>query len=538
MSNTKLIAGIDLGTSTTVVAYWKGIAVEVIPDPNNAQQTYTESVIQYFATGDPPVVGDAALNELPNSPDWVVLEAKRAMDTEQRFPRASGQYQAHEVLAEVLYYRLANLAPRAASMGADVIAAMISVPADYPDLAMKRTEEAWKIVEARLAQNPEFSRFTFEFHGLVAEPLAAAICHSTEHAGLLSGKPFLVLDLGGGTFDVTAYQTNIQQQNQCLSVNVLATDGEQRLGGSDWDQVLEDLWLEEAGRQLGHAVALPDLEPYEPYELKLECKRIRQNLAVNVSQVFKATAKGRSIRLTVTRQLFEQRSTALLAKLNQCIDRVLGHLKSNHHLDEQAFNVLLVGGASKMQMIQQAVQKRFPPAQVLPHYAPQDAVARGACIYCAIRNGISFPVEGLRHIRNINVVDILTRSYGIVGYNREGKFGMRVVLPRNTICDGSEYEYKDAALRETRDTTVRLGFAAIDRAEAQGDFVELDPEDPRTIIKEVQLAIPAGQQAVKGQEVHLYLRPSENGILRGRAQLMARDDPTQPVCDVPISFQL
>ena len=246
----KIYLGIDLGTTTTLVAYLRDDRVTMLSDPENPEQHHTPSAVLLKADGTAEAVGEIARNQLA-TPDGgrVVIEPKREIGTEKRFPSANPRLLAHQVLAEILYYRLVALPPYAATFAADTVRLMVAVPAYYGDLERKRTMEAFDLARDRLSRTPAHSKLTYELAGLVDEPLAAAICHSAESQGLFEGTPFIVLDLGGGTFDVTAYQTSLA--NHVLSVNVLAKDGEQQLGGADWDEVLVEMWVQHVAGQTG-----------------------------------------------------------------------------------------------------------------------------------------------------------------------------------------------------------------------------------------------------------------------------------------------
>ena len=195
-------------------------------------------------------------------------------------------------------------------------------------------------------------------------------------------------------------------------------------------------------------------------------------------------------------------------------------------------SVLLVGGATHMRTVQNEVRSLFGPSQVMLTPDPQQVVARGACYYCAIRDGVRFPVASLKQIHDIRVRDILTRSYGVLGRNPAGQFGLSVVLPRNTLCDGTEFMYDRVALRSDHTQVVPIEFAAVPDWYAVHTFVPLPEGDPNRVVQPVELRIPSGVSAVSGQRLRLFLRPEDNGVIRGRAELMDRKDATKAVSQV------
>jgi molecular chaperone DnaK (HSP70) len=527
----KLLTGIDLGTTTTLVAYLRENNVVVVPDPETAQN-HTESAVLLGADGLAQAVGEIARNQL-STPDgeWVVIEPKRAIGTEQRFPAAHPRLLAHQVMSEILYYRLIDLARYAATFAAQTLAVLIAVPAYYGDLERKRTVEAFDLARHRLRCAVGSAKLECELAGLVDEPLAAAICHSAESQGLFEGSPFIVLDLGGGTFDVTAYQTALN--NHVLSVNVLAKDGEQRLGGADWDEVLVEIWLDHVARQTG---TRPSLPPERYYELKLECESKRRALGRLPKTTIRGSVGQQNSQVLVTRDDFEARSADLLRRLRECIERVMGSVRATRGLDSSAFNVLLVGGATHMPMVQAEIRRLFNASQVMQTPDPQQVVARGAGYYCAIRNGFRFPVPALRQIHDIAVRDILTRSYGILGRHPDGRYGLSVVLSRNTVCDGTEYMFDQVALSKDLDHVVPLAFGAVPEWHAAHQFVPLPENDPKRVVQRVELQIPAGVRAMAQQRLRVFLRPGENGVISGRAELMDQKDGSKRVSDVTFTW--
>ena len=532
--NRKYIVGIDLGTSTTVVSCLNDTVPEPRPDPFRASDQFTPSAV-LIRDGN-VVVGTAALNERAADPDHVVVEAKRHIASPKRFPAADPQLLAHEVMAEVLYYRLKDLPQHAAAVPANTISVMISVPAYYGDLERKRTLDAWEIAHARLKADPANKEYSFECLGLVDEPLAAAVCQCYEEAGVLNDKPFLVLDLGGGTFDLTAYQTELRADIGRLFVKVLAKDGEQQLGGIDWDRVLADMWASQAKttlKKLEESIANDESAQEEFYRLMKDCEEVRIQLSNLDRTRIIASHHEKRIKLDVKRDEFEEKCHDLMKRLEDCIDRVVERVKEETRLDESAFQVLLVGGATHMPMIQKIIRARFNAVQVRQHRSPQLAVSRGTSLYCGIRNGVRFANQTLRNVQDIEVCDLLTRSYGLLGV-KKGTYGLSVVIPRNSLCNGSEFEFRDARVSERRTDVIEIPFGAVPEVHEYGDFVPMKENDSGRSDQLVEMRIRNGIVVERGQPLRIFLSPQPNGTIEGRAELLDFND--QKIDDVKFSL--
>lgn len=520
------IVGIDLGTTTTVLSVLNGQEVTIRPDPLE-QGNFTPSVVYYPANGD-PVFGETARRVQRAYPDLVVEDAKRSISSEEKFPSGAPNRYAHEVLADILYYRLRDLPGIAATAAQSCIRAVVSVPAYYGDLERKRTREAWDLAVGKIKADGNSGQVQFEFDGLLDEPLAAAIWSSYESADLLTGAPLLVFDLGGGTFDVTIYSASLAEDTGILSVHVFAKDGEQQLGGVDWDRVLAGMWCDHAG------VEFEKLSVGEQFELLNKCQDVRVNLGQIPNDVIRQPLNDRSIAFEVTRAAFEERSQHLLKRIAGNLDRAVNRVKAKYELDQSAYRILMVGGATRMPMIRQFVESRFDSTLITYHPSPQEAVSRGACLYAAICNREPIRKQSLQQISSIRVFDIVTRSYGIIGKTRDGKRVMKVVIPRNSFCDGRRYEYQEAQVAEDGKRVQRLTFGAVPNSAQEGDTIEIGPDSPVVIEQHFELRIPAGRTTTASQLIYVTLSPQANGLIEGSASLRDPDDPEREVCQIAV----
>jgi hypothetical protein len=226
-----------------------------------------------------------------------------------------------------------------------------------------------------------------------------------------------------------------------------------------------------------------------------------------------------------------------MARFRACVERVLDQVRQTHGLDPAAFNVLLVGGGTHMPAVQAEARRLFDPARVTQSRDPQQLVARGACYFCAIRNGVRFPVPALNQITRITVRDILTRTYGILGRRpSDNRLGLTVVLPRNTVCDGADYVCEEVAVREASDRPVRLDLVAVPQSHPVRTFVEVPEVDPTRSVQHVELCLPKGARVVAGQRLRVFLNPGENGVISGRADLLSQGQKPEPVPGCNVTF--
>ena len=139
----RMYVGVDLGTSTTLVAYLRDGKVALEPDPQNPESSFTPSVVLLAPDGKAEAVGEVACNQLVTDGPRIVLEPKRHIGTDKKFPEGSPHVFAWEVLAEILYYRLEPFGALAPTLAADTVSVMVAVPAYYGDVERKRTVEAF-----------------------------------------------------------------------------------------------------------------------------------------------------------------------------------------------------------------------------------------------------------------------------------------------------------------------------------------------------------------------------------------------------------
>jgi molecular chaperone DnaK (HSP70) len=350
------IFGIDLGTTYSVVAYIDETGRPAVVRNTEGDDT-TPSVV-YFETADNTVVGKTAKEAAGFRPDDVVSLIKREMGNKDYSRTFYGQELSPSGISAIILAALAKSAEEETHR--QVSQAVITVPAYFGLLEKDATKKAGEISG-------------LEVIGIVPEPVAAALAYGV--TGSADGTTFLVYDLGGGTFDITLIKMTDS------SVEVLAVDGDHKLGGTDWDarlfEYLKDQTIEQVGDDSieDDEASLQELrrlaEDTKKALTKAESKKVNHRLA-----------GGMATSITVTREQFEQMTSDLLEDTIRITHRMLDDAETRFPgVRNQISAFLLVGGSSKMPAAAERVRKEFPWE---PQIADPDlAVAKGAALYAA-----------------------------------------------------------------------------------------------------------------------------------------------------------
>jgi molecular chaperone DnaK len=350
------IYGIDLGTTYSVVAYIDETGRPAVVRNTDGDDT-TPSVV-YFETADNTVVGKTAKEAAGFRPDDVVSLIKREMGNKDYSRTFYGQELSPSGISAIILAALANSAEEETHR--PVSQAVITVPAYFGLLEKDATKKAGEIAG-------------LDVIGIVPEPVAAALAYGV--TGSADGTTFLVYDLGGGTFDITLIKMTD------ASVEVLAVDGDHKLGGADWDarlfEYLKDQTIEQAGDDSieDDEASLQELrrlaEDTKKALTKAESKKVNHRLA-----------GGMATSITVTREQFEQMTSDLLEDTIRITHRMLDDAETRFPgVRNQISAFLLVGGSSKMPAAAERVREEFPWE---PQIADPDlAVAKGAALYAA-----------------------------------------------------------------------------------------------------------------------------------------------------------
>ncbi|TVQ89611.1 MAG: VWA domain-containing protein [Deltaproteobacteria bacterium] len=387
--------GIDLGTTFSAIA-----AVNKFGDAevlNNVEgDRITPSVILF--EGSEPIVGSYAQQAAVVYPEQVVEFVKRHMgESDYRFTYEGRSYTPEDLSSFILQKLKHDAELR---LGHRVEHAVITVPAYFNDHQRRATLRAGEKAGLNVLK-------------LLNEPTAAAFAYGLAKAG--TEQRVLVYDLGGGTFDVTLVDITPSD------VTVLATSGDNHLGGKDFDDALIQ-HVAEAFKEKHGLDPTSDLHSY--HDLRQKCVSAKLSLSrmpkTNIFHDF----QGRVMRLAVTRDTFEDLARDLM---DRCEALTLDVLQEAGVQADTVDTVLLAGGSTRMPMVRKQLERLFAKAPATD-VNPDEAIAKGAAVAASIEyariSGEASPVDLKTH-------DVTSHSLGMVVYRDKSLFNSRIIR-RNT----------------------------------------------------------------------------------------------------------
>ena len=370
------VIGIDLGTTNSCVAVIEGGEPVVIANAEGARTT--PSVVAFGKTGE-RMVGQVAKRQAITNPDRTVASIKRQMGSDYKVTIDDKKYTPQEISAMILQ-KLKTDAE--AYLGEKVTEAVITVPAYFTDSQRQATKDAGKIAG-------------LEVKRIINEPTAAALAYGMDKE---NDQKIMVYDLGGGTFDVSIIEMGDGVQE------VLATAGNNRLGGDDFDQRVID-WIADEfkkseGMDLrGDKMAMQRLKEAAE-KAKIELSGVTTS---NISLPFIAAdpnGNPKHLEMTLTRAKFNE----LTADLVEATMGPVRQAMSDSGLKASEINkVLMVGGSSRIPAVQEAV-KKFTGVEPFKGINPDECVAIGASIQGGVLGG---------EVKGLLLLDVTPLSLGI-----------------------------------------------------------------------------------------------------------------------------
>jgi len=436
-SQASAIAGIDLGTTFSALAVLNAIGKpEIVPNADG--ERLTPSAI-FFDRQNPELirVGLEAINcrhlDAQRSVRWI----KRYMGEPDYRKTIDGKdWTAVELSALILK----KLKDDCSANAGPIRKAVITVPAHFDETRRRATMEAGAAAGLNVI-------------GIVNEPVAAALYYAT--AQQVSGK-VLVYDLGGGTFDVTIMDVRGHQ------MDIICSQGDHALGGIDFDRKVLEI-MERMYREKFEAELIGSAEDRAKYED--EAEDIKKTLSHREAAKKMLYGAAGSMRLEVTREMFEQAIATLLARTEILVEVALeeAHLEAS-----QIDRVLLVGGSTRIPAVRRRLEAMFgaPPEAAVN---VDECVALGAALHAGLtelrEHPESVPTGIASGLKEIRLVDVCNHSYGTICAPVDKKTGRRVVenriiLKKNTPlpCEASQTFY-----------TVSQGQTAIEVTVTQGE---------------------------------------------------------------------
>lgn len=391
--------GIDLGTTYSAVAYVNAQGrPEIIP--NVLGKGITPSVIA-FDTG-MPIVGEEAKERQFAGETEVAAFFKRHMgDPHYLYTFAGRDYTPTDLSAVVLQF-LKKQAEH--YLSTSVNDAVITVPAYFTHTQRSATIEAGRLAGLRVLK-------------VISEPTAAALAYGLRPSAANGKQPFLVYDLGGGTFDVSLISLSADE------LTVLATDGDHNLGGKDWDDrllaYLDDQFQQECGCEL-----LGD----DINELRVQVEKLKHSLSARQRADIRVQAAGHVGVYTITRELFENLTRDLMERTQLLTERVL---EEKGLTWRELEGVLLVGGSTRMPMVQTFTQ-RMSGKPAMGGINPDEAVALGAAIQATMemeeQSSTQYALAGRKH-----TIDVIAHSLGMIAISEDRSHYLNSILIRKNL---------------------------------------------------------------------------------------------------------
>ncbi|MDP9292058.1 MAG: Hsp70 family protein, partial [Verrucomicrobiota bacterium] len=345
--------GIDLGTTFSAIAHIDAYGKPLII-PNAESERITPSVILF--DGNNAVVGTLARQNAVAEPEKIVDFIKREMGkSKTEFHREfnSKDYSAEE-LSALIIRKLKNDAEK--YLGEKVTDAVITVPAYFNDAERTATLHAGQLAGLNVLQ-------------IINEPTAAALAYGLDK--LETNQTIFVFDLGGGTFDVTIMQIADNR------ISMIASNGDHRLGGKDWDDVIVNWIAEEFDKAHGENPLL-DLQSYQ--DLYSRAVNAKIQLTSRGSTVVVHSYNGKSVKVELTRAAFEERCRHLIEKCKTICEIVMQEAKTEWSKIDR---VLLTGGMTRIPSVREMVAQ-ISGVPVADDVSPDEAVATGAAIQAVL----------------------------------------------------------------------------------------------------------------------------------------------------------
>ena len=373
------IIGIDLGTTNSCVAVMEGGEAVVIPNPEGNRTT--PSVVAFSQNGE-RLVGQIAKRQAVTNPDHTVISIKRDMGTDKKVKIEGDEITPQEISAMILQ-KLKSDAEN--YLGTEVKQAVITVPAYFSDSQRQATKDAGRIAGLEVLR-------------IINEPTAAALAFGMDKAD--TDQKIMVYDLGGGTFDVSILDIGDGV------FEVLATSGNNRLGGDDFDQKIIEYLVAEFKKSNGIDLSTDKMAMQRLKEAaekaKIELSGMGQT-QINLPFITADSSGPKHLDITLTRAKFEELIGELVESTKGPVNQAL---KDAGITANDLNQVLLVGGSTRVPLVQETV-KKITGKEPNKGINPDECVALGAAIQGGVLSG---------DVKDLVLLDVTPLSLGIETY--------------------------------------------------------------------------------------------------------------------------
>ena len=369
------IIGIDLGTTNSCVSVMEGGEATVIPNAEGHRTT--PSVVAFSKTGE-RMVGQVAKRQAVTNPDRTISSIKREMGSDYKVEIDGKKYTPQEISAMILQKLKADAE---AYLGEPVTESVITVPADFTDAQRQATKDAGKIAGLDVKR-------------IINEPTAAALAYGLDKE---TDQKIMVYDLGGGTFDVSVLEIGDGV------IEVLATAGNNRLGGDDFDQCITNYLVQEFKKSegidlSGDRVAMQRLKEAAE-KAKIELSGVTST-NINLPYITADATGPKHLDVTLTRAKFNELTAHLVEKTAGPVRQAMSDAGISA---SDLTKVLLVGGSSRVPAVQEMV-KKLTGKEGFKGINPDECVADGAAIQGGVLGG---------DVAGVVLLDVTPLSLGI-----------------------------------------------------------------------------------------------------------------------------
>jgi len=439
----KRVYGIDLGTTYSAIAYVDEHGKPVIV-PNQESERITPSVVLF--DGDNIIVGNTAKESAKVEPHRVVSRIKQHMGDPNFVFQYEGQAFSPEDISSFILRKVVGDAEIA--LGDQIADVVITCPAYFGTPEREATANAGRLAGLNV-------------RAILNEPTAAAVAYGLEQG---EDQTVLVYDLGGGTFDITMIEIKDRL------IRVICTGGDHRLGGVLWDEAIVMYLAEQFRAQTGEA-ADPLDDPEVLNDLFLQAERGKKTLTQREKAPFRVTHAGHQARVELDKEKFEEITRHLMDRTIELTHEMLADARAKGH--DKFDKLILVGGATRMPQVHNRLVAEFNMEPEV--YDPDEAVAKGAALYALkeslldqvqdflatqvaaegkpakpvdmsnvteeevtqaldhLEKQLGFTLTGpVRELVNTRIVNVLSKSLGVVARNDQSLDVVFYLLPRNS----------------------------------------------------------------------------------------------------------
>ncbi|MBI3333822.1 MAG: molecular chaperone DnaK [Candidatus Omnitrophica bacterium] len=469
--------GIDLGTSNSAAAVVEGGRPTIVPSAEGTTvggKAFPSYVA--FTKDGQRLVGEPARRQAAINPEGTVIAAKRKMGTDHLFKIYGKEYTPQQISAFILQ----KVKQDAEAYLADqVTEAVITVPAYFNDNQRQATKDAGEIAGLKVLR-------------IINEPTAACLAYGIDKVD--QDQRVLVFDLGGGTLDVTIMEMDYDKESKASAFQVLSTSGDTQLGGTDMDAALIDHIASEFKRESGIDIRNDKMAHQRVREAaekaKIELSNVLQT-DINLPFITADASGPKHLTMTITRAKLEDLIRPIIDRCRHPMEQAIADAKLD---PERIGKVILVGGPTRMPIVQKFVEDYAGPKKVARGIDPMECVAIGAGIQAA-------SLKGDTSVKSIQLLDVTPLSLGI---ETLGGVLTRLIERNTTIPTRKSQVFSTA---EDSQPAVTIRVLQGERPMA-GDNVELGRFD--------LVGIPPAPRGVPQIEVSFDI--DENGIVHVSAK--------------------